>query len=113
MSHDSFEMNFETRRFHSVHLWSRRLLVLAVALIAASVFPRIASAQTGKLTGVATDASTGQPLEGVQIFLPGTGYGSITGSSGRYFILNVPPGTYQVSARRIGYATTNTNNPSC
>ena len=93
-----------------LHLWSRRLLVLAVALIAASVFPRIASAQTGKLTGIATDASTGQPLEGVQVFLPGTGYGSITGSGGRYFILNLPPGTYQVSARRIGYATTNTNN---
>ena len=65
-----------------------------------------AAAQAGKLSGVVTDAGTGQPVEGVQVFLLGTGRGGVTAANGRYFILNVTPGTYTVSARRIGYQTT-------
>jgi outer membrane receptor protein involved in Fe transport len=87
------------------HAWSRRVLGLALALAAVAFVPRLVDAQTGKLTGTVTDAGTGQPLEGVQVFVQGTGYGNITNASGRYFILGVPPGTYTVAARRIGYQT--------
>ena len=93
-----------------LQVWSRRVLGLALALAAASVFAPEAEAQTGKVTGVVTDQATGAPLEGAQVFLTGTGYGALTNANGRYFILNVPPGTYQVSTRRIGYSTVNTNN---
>jgi outer membrane receptor protein involved in Fe transport len=93
-----------------LQVWSRPVLGLVLALAAAFVMVPEIEAQTGKLTGVVTDQSTGAPLEGAQVFLTGTGYGALTSANGRYFILNVPPGTYQVSARRIGYSTVNTNN---
>lgn len=86
-----------------LHVWSRRLLGLVLVLAAVAFVPRALVAQTGKITGVVTDQATGQPVEGVQIFLQGTGYGSVSNANGRYFLLSVPPGTYTVVARRIGY----------
>ena len=89
---------------------SRPVLRFALALAAVAFIPCAASAQVGKITGLVTDAGTGQPLEGVQVFLQGTGYGNITNASGRYFMLSVPPGTYTVVARRIGYQTAERTN---
>jgi outer membrane receptor for ferrienterochelin and colicin len=69
-----------------------------------------ADAQTGKLTGVVTDAQSGVPLEGAQLILQGTGITALTGSNGRYFLVNVPPGTYTVLVRRIGYTSAEVRN---
>ena len=82
--------------------WRRHFITLVLA-VAALAFPRLAAAQTGKITGVVTDAGTGQPIEGAQVFIQGTGLGAVTGANGRYFILAVQPGVYTVTARRIGY----------
>jgi hypothetical protein len=68
-------------------------------------FTASADAQTGRITGLVTDAQTGEPLPGVQVFLEGTGRGVLTQDNGRYFILNVQPGIYTVTAQLIGYAT--------
>jgi len=87
-----------------LQVWSRRVLGLVLVSFAAAVAPRVLHAQTGKIAGVVTDQGTGQPLEGVQVFIQGTGYGTTTNASGRYFLLTVPPGTYTITARRIGYA---------
>jgi hypothetical protein len=81
----------------------RRFFVTLVLAVAALAFPRIATAQTGKITGVVTDAGTGQPIEGAQVFIQGTGLGAVTQPNGRYFILSVNPGSYTVTTRRIGY----------
>src|SRR5690606_25083296 len=64
----------------------------------------LAQVSTGKLTGIVTDAATGQPLAGAQVTIEGTGRTTLTGENGRYFILNVPPGTYTVSVQLLGYA---------
>jgi hypothetical protein len=58
----------------------------------------------GKISGQITDATTNQPLSGAAIHLIGTNQGSITDSQGKFFILNVPPGWYQIKAELIGYA---------
>ena len=84
----------------------RLLSVCGIALAIAALTASPAAAQTGKLTGVVTDAATGQPIEGVQVVLQGTGYGGLTQANGRFFIIAIPPGTYTVTARRIGYQTT-------
>lgn len=89
--------------------WSRILYGVAVAATAI-LLPRAASAQNGKISGVITDAGTGQPIEGVQVVVQGTGYGALTQPNGRYFIISVPPGTYTVSARRIGYQSAEVSN---
>ena len=84
----------------------RRSCLAAIGLAGAVMLaPHVASAQTGKITGIVTDAQSGQPVDGVQIHVVGTGYGAITQSNGRYFIISVPPGSYTVQARRIGYQT--------
>lgn len=57
----------------------------------------------GKITGKVTDASTGEPLIGVNVIVPATGQGGATDLDGRYMILNVPPGEYDINCTMIGY----------
>ena len=80
------------------------------ALAFVFLFAATAEAQTGRLTGIVTDAETGQPLSGVQVFLEGTGIGTLTAENGRYFLLNIQPGTYTVGASLIGYSDIRTQN---
>jgi outer membrane receptor protein involved in Fe transport len=58
---------------------------------------------TGKLSGVITDASTGDPLPGANVVLGGTLLGSASDLDGNYFIIGVPVGTYDVTASFVGY----------
>jgi outer membrane receptor protein involved in Fe transport len=82
-----------------------RIAVGAFAVVALSaLMPAAADAQTGKITGVVRDEA-GQPLEGAEIFIEGTGLTTFTASNGRYFFLAVPPGTYTLVGRRIGSQT--------
>jgi len=67
------------------------------------VFPGI----TGKIVGNVTDAESGDPLVGVNVFIQGTTLGAATDSKGDYFILNIPPGVYTLSASMMGYTTVN------
>jgi TonB-dependent SusC/RagA subfamily outer membrane receptor len=63
-----------------------------------------ARAQTGRITGTAIDSSVGAPVSGINILINGTTLGAQTGGNGRYTINGVPPGTYTLEARRLGYA---------
>ena len=92
-----------------MHAMSRLLAGLAVFVLFAVAVPA-AEAQTGKLTGTVTDAQSGAPLEGAQLILQHTGISGLTSSNGRYFLVNVPPGTYTVLVRRIGYNTAEVRN---
>jgi len=60
--------------------------------------------QAGRILGTVTDATTGQPIPGVQIVVSGTRFSGIADANGRYVVADVPPGTYTVEARSIGYA---------
>lgn len=60
---------------------------------------------TGKIAGKVTDASSGEPLIGVSVVIDRTNRGSATDTDGHYFILNVPPGTYNIKIMMIGYQT--------
>jgi hypothetical protein len=70
----------------------------------------VAQAQSGKLTGLVTDAETGKPIEGVSVVVQGTTLGQTTNAAGKYFIIQVPPGTYTVQARRLGYQSVSATN---
>src|SRR5205814_7701106 len=61
-----------------------------------------AAAQGDTLTGRVTD-TTGAAPAGVRVSVVGTRFGAVTGPDGRYAIAEVPPGTYRVQARLIGY----------
>ena len=77
--------------------------VLVFALMALSA-PE-AQAQTGQITGTVTDAQSGAPIGEVQVFLVDQSLGALSRADGRFLILNVPPGSYELRAERIGYAS--------
>lgn len=85
----------------------RRILAsTALALGVASVVTSPLAAQGGAITGKVTDASTGRPIEGVQVgalLTAGQQYGAVTGADGTYRIATLPNGSYTVTARAIGY----------
>ena len=62
-----------------------------------------AMAQTGKISGIITDATTGETLPGVNVAIVGTTQGAVTDVEGFYFIVGVRPGTYDLRASFIGY----------
>lgn len=79
------------------------ILGALVGLFGAS-WPAFAQ-ETGTVTGRVVAARTGVPLGSVQIYLVGTAVGTLSADNGRYILLNVTPGTYQLRAERIGYRT--------
>src|SRR5262245_12926121 len=76
---------------------------LGLALI---LVPCVAGAGTsGKLAGRIVDAKK-QPLTGVNVAVPLARLGAITDADGRYSILNIPAGTYDVKLQLLGYRAT-------
>jgi len=65
---------------------------------------------TGKIVGRVLDETTGQPLPGANLILKGTGMGAAADFGGNFIILNIPPGTYILTARMIGYQTVDYEN---
>jgi outer membrane receptor protein involved in Fe transport len=58
---------------------------------------------TGKIAGRVIDASTGEPLIGVNVSVAESSMGAATDMDGYYRILNVLPGNYNLRASMIGY----------
>ena len=77
----------------------------AVLLAVTLAMPAPVSAQDGTVTGTVTDAASQRPVGSVQVFLVGTGLGTLSRDNGRFVILNVPAGDYTLRAERIGYTT--------
>jgi len=65
---------------------------------------------TGKIAGRVIDASTGEPLPMVNVIVVGSEMGAATGMDGRYYIINVPVGTYTLEASMVGYQTVRISN---
>src|SRR5207302_8839169 len=57
----------------------------------------------GVIAGVVTAQQTGLALPEVRITVAGTGLGATADHDGRFSIAQVPPGTYRLQARLIGY----------
>ena len=87
----------------------RRSILLAAVLVPAlalGAWTTEASAQaTGTIVGQVTDAMSGRPLMDAQVYVPGTGLGVLTNASGRFTLLNVPPGEVTLRVDLIGYSS--------
>jgi len=76
-------------------------MLIALVLLPAMIF---AQSTTAKLAGVVAD-SDGNPLVGANVVVEGSNLGAATDELGRYYILDVPVGTYDLRAEYIGYTT--------
>ena len=66
--------------------------------------------QTARIEGRVTAADDDRPLALVRVLLEGTSFGALTDADGRYRIENVPPGTYTIAARLLGFAAARRGN---
>ncbi len=80
---------------------------LALALLLAFAALPAEAQERGTITGRVVVAASLAPLGSAQVYLVGTGIGTLTNAEGRFLLLNVPPGSYTIRVERIGYATGN------
>lgn len=92
-------------RFESTFPDRIRVLLCAAGLASFLVAGPGFAQQTGTVTGLVTDAETGQPLASVQVHFPALNIGSLTNEQGRFLIVNVPAGQRQIRAEPIGRGT--------
>ena len=85
------------------------LAVLVLLCVAATVSW---GATTGAISGMVTDAQTGEAVVGVTVMVVGTSLGASTDADGRYTIINVPVGTYTLQFSSVGYGTVEVSNIS-
>lgn len=71
------------------------LLLLGISLISA--------AQTGTISGFVREAATGEFLTDVNVYLEGTGHGTVTNRYGYYVISGIAPGRYTLVASMLSY----------
>lgn len=71
-------------------------MIKRIHLLILFLLPITAVAQTGTLTGVVTDAKTGEPLIGATVILEGTSLGDATDENGKYFINRIPTKSYNI-----------------
>lgn len=60
-------------------------------------------AQTGKISGRVTEASSGTPLPSANVMILSTTNGTAADANGRYTLTRIDPGTYQVRVSFLGY----------
>ena len=80
-------------------------VALVVFLVLISVFSTdVLQAQSkGQIRGCITDSNTGDLLPGANIMLEGTTFGTASDRRGDFRFANIPPGTYTLKVRYMGY----------
>lgn len=84
--------------------WTRTIIIGGVlALVAGGASASGATAQeSGSVVGRVT-AESGAPVSEAQVYMPANSRGSLTRQNGSFIILEIPAGTYEIRAERIGF----------
>lgn len=75
----------------------------ALALLLGLSTSAFAQLTVGKFSGTVVDKATREPLPAASVRVDGTTMGAMANDKGEYFILNVPPGVYNLIVNVIGY----------
>ena len=82
----------------------RRIVGFVATLLVLALLPGSLAAQgNGSVTGRVIDRASQLPVQGAQVRVLGTQRGVLTDQEGRFTITGLPAGSYDVSARRVGY----------
>lgn len=79
--------------------------ILGIALFTSSSLYPQSSGQTSVVTGVVSNAATGDLLRGARVAIPSLGMSVLTDESGRYELRGVAPGEHQLSVSYTGLDT--------
>ena len=82
-----------------------RTLRTLLPLLGLLLVPGLALAQTGTLSGTITDAESGDPLPGANVFIVETASGAASNIDGNYTITEIPTGSHLVRVTFIGFKT--------
>ncbi|MGV8106788.1 MAG: carboxypeptidase-like regulatory domain-containing protein, partial [Nitrososphaerota archaeon] len=84
--------------------YCKKALALSISILILLMGSLVYAGTTGKIAGKIADKITGEALIGANILIVGTTLGAASDIDGNYFILNIPPGEYEVRASVIGYS---------
>ncbi len=90
-------------KHHALFRWTFAIAG-ALTLWLANAAPATAQ-QRGSIRGTVREASSQRPVEGVQVFVPGTQMSTTTDTQGRFELAGVPAGGAQVRVRAPGYSS--------
>ncbi|MBN2708080.1 MAG: TonB-dependent receptor [Calditrichaceae bacterium] len=79
--------------------------LISLVMVMAGLSP-ISAQSAGKIAGSVIQTENGEPLPGANIIIVGTYLGAAADEDGAYYILNVPPGKYELQAIMVGFRTT-------
>ncbi|GEM_PF-300518 len=80
----------------------KRILLLSF-LIFSLAGSSLKAANYGKISGRVFDQETGEPLIGASVIVEGTQQGAATDLTGKFVILQIPPGEYNLRVDMMGY----------
>ena len=80
------------------------ILFFVVGILFNGSLQTYAQTGVGKLAGVVIDAATKEALIGANVILVGTELGAATNIDGKYFVLNIVPGNYDIKVSFVGYS---------
>lgn len=88
------------------HLLKKKYYIKNIIYLIFLFLPNLLKpANLGKINGVVIDAETKEPLIGVNIFIESLNRGTASDVDGKFIILAITPGTYDVKVSYIGYQT--------
>ncbi len=68
-----------------------------------ALFTQVISAQS--ITGIITDATSKEPIEGVHVHLLNSSWGTVSGKDGKFLLQDFPEGKHTVRISAVGYST--------
>ncbi len=90
---------------HPLLIWKASLYLFFMPLLLILLLPLAALSQTGTIEGTVYDGNTNAPVVGAEVHILGTDERQTTDAEGKFWFIEVTPGTYTVSITHEMYDT--------